>query len=212
MDSAGNLFSERRLQGVLQRANGLSPAETIQNVVGEVKRFAAGTEQSDDITTLAITYRGTNTTDEATMSEPTSVLFKNNLAEIERLGQVVAEFVESHQLPAGLTFAVNVALEEILTNIISYGYTDNKEHDILIRLSCTEGEVIAEVEDNGRPFNPLEVAEPDTSKPLEDRSVGGLGIHLARKLMDGLAYRRQAGKNLLVLNKRIPAVSSPEGQ
>ena len=146
------------------------------------------------------------------MSEPTSVLFKNNLVEIERLGQVVAEFVESHQLPAGLTFAVNVALEEILTNIISYGYTDNKEHDILIRLSCTEGEVIAEVEDNGRPFNPLEVAEPDTSKPLEDRSVGGLGIHLARKLMDELAYRRQEGKNLLVLKKRIPAVSSPDGR
>ena len=146
------------------------------------------------------------------MSEPTSVLFKNNLVEIERLGQVVAEFVESHQLPANLTFAVNVALEEILTNIISYGYTDDKEHDILIRLSCNEGAVIAEVEDDGRPFNPLEAAEPDTSKPLEDRSVGGLGIHLARKLMDGLAYRRQAGKNLLVLKKRIPAVSSPEGR
>jgi sigma-B regulation protein RsbU (phosphoserine phosphatase) len=212
MDSAGNLFSERRLQGCLQRVNGLSPAETIQSIIGEVKRFSSGTEQSDDITTLAITYRGTNTADEATMSEPTSVLFKNNLVEIERLGQVVAEFVESHQLPANLAFAVNVALEEILTNIISYGYTDDKEHDILIRLSCNEGAVIAEVEDDGRPFNPLEVAEPDTSKPLEDRSVGGLGIHLARKLMDGLAYRRQAGKNLLVLKKRIPAVSSPEGR
>src|SRR5207247_3059260 len=61
MDSAGNLFSERRLQEVLQRANGLSPAETIQNVVREVKRFGAGTEQSDDNTTVDINYRGTTT-------------------------------------------------------------------------------------------------------------------------------------------------------
>jgi sigma-B regulation protein RsbU (phosphoserine phosphatase) len=206
MDSAYNPFSDHRLREFLQRANESSPAELIRGVIGEVKRFSSGAEQSDDITALAITYRGANTQSEETVSEQVSVLFKNNLAEIARLGQVVAEFADSHHLPADLAFAVNVALEEILTNTISYGYEDNGEHTILTRLSCEEGEVIAEVEDEGRPFNPLEVAEPDISKSLEERPVGGLGIHLVRKLMDSVEYRRQRGKNLLVMKKSIPVV------
>ena len=134
-----------------------------------------------------------------------SILFKNELAEIGRLGQVVEEFAELHHLPPNLVFQFNVALEEILTNVISYGYEDSGEHEIMIRLSCTEEEMTAEVEDDGRPFNPLEAAEPDTSKPLEDRPVGGLGIHFVRKFMDKVEYRRQQGKNLLMMKKRIPA-------
>ena len=91
-------------------------------------------------------------------------------------------------------------------NVISYGYDDSDEHEIMIRLSCKGEEVTAEVEDDGRPFNPLEVAEPDTSKALEERPVGGLGIHLARKLMDDVEYKRQQEKNLLAMKKRIPAI------
>ena len=65
------------------------------------------------------------------------------------------------------------------------------------------GEVKAEVEDDGQPFNPLEAPEADTTKPLEERTIGGLGIHLARKLIDGLEYQRQEGKNLLLLKKAL---------
>jgi anti-sigma regulatory factor (Ser/Thr protein kinase) len=65
------------------------------------------------------------------------------------------------------------------------------------------GEVKAEVEDDGRPFNPLEAAEVDTAKPLEERTIGGLGIHLVRKLMDGLEYQRQEEKNLLIIRKQL---------
>jgi serine/threonine-protein kinase RsbW len=60
-----------------------------------------------------------------------------------------------------------------------------------------------EVEDDGQPFNPLEAPEADTTKPLEERTLGGLGIHLVRKLMDDLEYRRHEGKNLLVMKKRL---------
>jgi anti-sigma regulatory factor (Ser/Thr protein kinase) len=98
---------------------------------------------------------------------------------------------------------LNIALEEILTNIISYGYTDDREHVIRVRLSVQPGEVKAEVEDDGQPFNPFEAPEVDTAKPLEERAIGGLGIHLVRKLMDGLEYQRQEGKNLLVIKKHL---------
>jgi serine/threonine-protein kinase RsbW len=60
------------------------------------------------------------------------------------------------------------------------------------------------LEDDGRPFNPVAAPEPDTTKSLEERSLGGLGIYLVRKLMDGLEYQRQAGKNLLLMKKNLP--------
>jgi len=98
---------------------------------------------------------------------------------------------------------VNVSLEELLTNVISYGYEDTQEHEIILRLSFADGEMTAEIEDDGRPFNPLEMTEPDINKPLEERQVGGLGIYLVRKFMTNLAYQRHEGKNRLTLKKKI---------
>lgn len=137
------------------------------------------------------------------MSEKISVPFKNQLSEIKRLGQIVAAFGTWHHLPARVVSEVNLALEEILTNVISYGYEDSNEHQIRLTLALVGGELMAEVEDDGRPFNPIEAPEPDIDSPLEERPVGGLGIHLARKLIDGLTYRRQQDKNLLVMTKKI---------
>ena len=137
------------------------------------------------------------------MSRRISVQLKNNISEIERLSQIVTEFGERHHLPPKVLFEVNLALEEILANIISYGYEANDEHQIVVTISLKNGELTAEVEDDGRPFNPLEAPEPDISRPLEERPVGGLGIHLVRSLMDGLEYRRQQGKNLLVMKKKV---------
>jgi anti-sigma regulatory factor (Ser/Thr protein kinase) len=106
-------------------------------------------------------------------------------------------------VPESVLHDLNLVVAELLTNIISYGYTDSREHEISVRLSVEPGEMRVDVEDDGQPFNPLQAPEPDTTKPLEDRAVGGLGVHLVRKLTDGLEYRRHEGKNLLVIKKRL---------
>jgi serine/threonine-protein kinase RsbW len=137
------------------------------------------------------------------MSALVTVPFKNQLGEIERLGQVVTEFAQHHHWSPQALFEVNVSLEEILTNVISYGYEDNREHEIILRLAFADGEMTAEIEDDGRPFNPLEMTEPDINKPLDERQVGGLGIYLVRKFMTNLAYQRHEGKNRLTLKKKI---------
>jgi anti-sigma regulatory factor (Ser/Thr protein kinase) len=93
-------------------------------------------------------------------------------------------------------------MEETLTNIISYGYRDNREHQVKVRLSVQLAEVSVEIEDGGQPFNPLEAAEPDVTKPWEERKMGGLGIHLVRKLRDRLGYKRQGERNLLTIKKK----------
>lgn len=141
------------------------------------------------------------------MSHNVSVELKNNISEIERLSQILDEFGEANSLLPNVLYALNLSLEEILTNVISYGYEDNNEHSIIVRISLKGGEeLIAEVEDDGRPFNPLEAPEPGLEKPIEDRPIGGLGIHLVRNLMDGLEYRRQGRKNILVMRKKAKEI------
>jgi sigma-B regulation protein RsbU (phosphoserine phosphatase) len=198
MDSRERLYSDQRLAEFLATHRGSSPRQVVGDLVSDVRHFAGAAPQSDDITTMALRYFGTI----PRMSEALEIKFNNRLSELDRLGQTLSEFGQQHGLVAKVIRDLNIALEEIFTNIISYGYTDDREHVIRVRLDVQPGEVKAEVQDDGQPFNPLEAAEVDTTKPLEERTIGGLGIHLVRKLMDGLEYQRQADRNLLILTKK----------
>ena len=199
MDKNDKLFSESRLETTLQGVNGLSSKDVTERVVKEVQRFSTGAPQSDDITLLVLGYVGPKETAEGTLS----VLLRNDLAELQRLNQIVAQFAERHRLASELVFRVTLVLEEIITNVILYGYEDGLEQKISVRLSWKDPYIKLEVEDDGRPFNPLETPPPDKRKPLAERQVGGLGIHLVREMMDELEYWRENDKNLLVLKTKI---------
>ena len=136
------------------------------------------------------------------MTTTLAVSFKNQLAEIERLGEVLTAFAQQQGWSPQFLFETNIALEELLTNIISYGYEDEHEHTIALRLSDAINELTVEMEDDGRPFNPLEKPDPDVTLPLEEREVGGLGIYLVRQFMTDLAYQRAEGKNRIMLKKK----------
>ncbi len=140
------------------------------------------------------------------MSQATATL-KNQLSELARLSRFVESFGAQHGLSAQTVFELTLALDEVLTNIISYAYEDSRAHDIVVRLmeaKAVEGRHLSvQVEDDGRPFNPLEVRASRTDVPLEARSIGGLGIHLVRKVMEQLEYCRQDGKNVLMMRKTI---------
>lgn len=131
------------------------------------------------------------------------IVVKNELAELERVSQEVEAFGAAHGIANKTIFQLNLALDEILTNVISYAYSDGAAHDILVRLTVRAGEITVEVEDDGRAFNPLDIAPPALDVPLVDRSIGGLGMHLVRQVVDGLEYRREEGKNVLALKKLV---------
>ena len=78
-----------------------------------------------------------------------------------------------------------------------------RDRRLVAHLAASRDELTTEVTDPGRAFNPLDVAAPDLTAPLAERSLGGLGIHLVRSLMDSVEYRRENGKNVLTLRKRI---------
>jgi anti-sigma regulatory factor (Ser/Thr protein kinase) len=89
-------------------------------------------------------------------------------------------------------------------NLMNYGFADNQEHQIKVRFTLA-AQFIIEVEDDGPPFNPLEAPAVDITIPLEQRPVGGLGIHLMRRFMDEIEYQSEGGKNILRMRKWLPA-------
>jgi phosphoserine phosphatase RsbU/P len=199
MDPNDTLYSDQRLAQFLGMNRGSAPRQIIGDLIDDVRHFAGKAPQSDDITALALHFLGTA----EKMTEPAEIKLHNELSELERVNSNLTEFGRQHGLSDKVVHDLNLALEEILTNIISYGYTDSRKHEIRVTLGMQPGAVRIEVEDDGQPFNPLDAPEPETTQPLEERRIGGLGIHLARQLMDALEYRRQEGKNLLVMKKQL---------
>lgn len=129
---------------------------------------------------------------------------KNELEEIQSLAEAIELFGEENGIPAKALFQINLALDELLTNTISYGYPEGGEHEILVSLVLKgERELRLEIRDDGKAFNPLEMGEPDTSQDIDERPIGGLGIHLVRQMMDEIEYRREAKQNILVMKKKF---------
>lgn len=129
------------------------------------------------------------------------ISLKNQLAEIETLVCVIEEFGETNDLPTRAMFDMNLVLEEIITNTISYGYGDELEHYIIVDIYWENKVIKLTVSDDGKPFNPLELAEPDLLIPLEEREEGGLGIHFVKQIMDEVTYQWEDGRNVLTMSK-----------
>jgi serine/threonine-protein kinase RsbW len=131
------------------------------------------------------------------------ITLRNNLSEIERLANAVMQFGRKNNFSDKVIFEINLALEEVVNNIISYAYRDKNEHQINIHMELEGHELVLKVEDDGIPFNPLEVTEPDIKKPLEERQPGGLGLFFVRNLIDTLEYTRDKDKNIFIIRKKI---------
>jgi anti-sigma regulatory factor (Ser/Thr protein kinase) len=136
------------------------------------------------------------------MSTVQSIVIVNDRAEIDRLTQFIELFAENHRLSPDVAFHLQLALDEIVTNVIKHGYDDGSRHEIAIRFSLGPSELVAEVEDDGREFNPLDVPPPNLELGLDDRPIGGLGIHFVRSVMTAIDYRRDGSHNVLTLRKR----------
>jgi len=134
-------------------------------------------------------------------AEPTVLELRNDLAELARLSEALDQLGARYDLSPRTISEVNLALEEIITNIISYGFDGPGDHLIRIRLSMDNSQLTSQVEDDGRPFDPLQAPPPDLTAPIEDRDPGGVGILLVRKLMDDVSYSRNGDRNILLMKK-----------
>lgn len=136
---------------------------------------------------------------------------ENRLPEIQRFVEAALTLFDDTGVPRTLGLRCVLATDEMLTNIISYAWPMGGKHLINLRLLVDEGAVTVELTDDGQPFNPLEAATPDNSLALEDRRIGGLGIHVARQAMDELHYARTSDHNQLIMTKRTKERNQADG-
>ena len=114
-----------------------------------------------------------------------------------------ARFAETHALPATVRRSVNVALDELLANALSHGQSGRDPCSVTIEVELDQERVTVILTDDGTPFDPFGRDAPDTGLSVEDRPIGGLGLHLVGQLMDQVSYQRRDGHNIVVLVKQL---------
>jgi serine/threonine-protein kinase RsbW len=114
--------------------------------------------------------------------------------------EAVEDWLDGHGVPPGAAAPLMIACDEIISNVLSHG-GKSRVPAIDVALTLADGAVGVEISDDGTPFDPLSAPPPDTTLPVEDRPIGGLGVHLVRELMDEVSYRREGGWNRLRFSK-----------
>jgi serine/threonine-protein kinase RsbW len=126
-----------------------------------------------------------------------SLEIANDLEGLSRAMESADRFLTDQRVEDEAAFTVRLALEEIVTNILKYAYQDSATHQIAIDLRLSPDRVVLRVSDDGREFDPLAAPAPDLDLPIEDKEVGGVGIHLVKAMAERLSYERVGGKNVL---------------
>ena len=191
------LFGEERALEIAQKLCGASAEDQIKAMQSAVKQFVGDAEQSDDLTLLAIRY----------LSAKEQLTLTNDIQELERLEPFLENFFNRNNLDITLLPSVNLALEEALANVIMYAYPKGVQGEVTLSTNIKGEDILMEIKDKGAPFDPLQQQEANLDVPLEERQIGGLGIHLIKEIMDGVEYARADGKNVLKMRKKL-AVSS----
>ncbi len=128
---------------------------------------------------------------------------KNDIEELNRLALFIEDLGERRGFDMALVMNLNIALEEVVSNIILYAYSQRADEEIVIRCSELDNSLIFTISDSGVAFDPTQVDEADVTLSAEERRIGGLGIFLVRQIMDEVKYERVESKNILIITKKI---------
>jgi sigma-B regulation protein RsbU (phosphoserine phosphatase) len=192
MNQAGSLYSEERLAELLREKGRDGSKAAVEACMSSVSQFEAGAERADDITLLAFTFSG--------VRGASVTRTWNKLQDTAEVNTWFDQFAQSRDLDAALTRKINLVLDDLLSNIISYAYPETDTGQIETGFAFEDGQLQITLIDDGIPFDPLSAAQPDLDTPLEDRALGGLGIFLVRELMDDISYKRDGDRNVLKLS------------
>jgi anti-sigma regulatory factor (Ser/Thr protein kinase) len=133
-----------------------------------------------------------------------SAEFLADRAELQRIEPFTKGFADRAQLGPKDLFALQIVVEELVTNVIDYGKVPAGEPACMVDLRIEDGgELVVVIKDRGRAYNPLLREEPDVTLPAELRPIGGLGVHFCKKLTDTQHYERVGEWNVLTLRKKL---------
>ena len=192
-------FGDDRLKRLLADRQDGSVEQLVEHIIATTHAFEGEDRQADDITVLALHYSGQQTED----APGFAITIGNQLTDIELVIEKFMEFAAANKMAGKISNPVCMAFDELLANIISYGYVDRARHEIGIKVSLLHNAVVVVITDDAQPFNPFTREEPDTELSIEERGIGGLGLHLVKNVMDETYYKRHIDKNVITLVKHI---------
>ena len=184
-------YSMKRLADVLAKESKKMPTELLPLIKSDLDEFVGGAEQFDDITMLCVQFNGTGRNAEISVKPDKDCL------------QTVAEWVENTmdewQIPVKTSRKVQIAVDEIFSNIVNYSGANNAK----LTLTDRDKKLLLTFEDDGIHYDPTAAKEPDITLSAEDREVGGLGIFIVKKMATDVRYEYVDGKNLLTVETAI---------
>ena len=194
-------FGHQRMQTICDNAmsQASSPKSLIDKMTEAVHHFVGDTEQSDDLTMMAISYNIMQYTN----SNSYHINLPCDVSQTPRLAEWVEGICEALGFGPTPIMQINLAIEEAVVNVMKYAYPNGTEGDVKLEAVTDPDWLTFTITDHGQPFDPTAQGEVDTTLPAEERALGGLGIHLMRKYMDSLNYKRLGNRNILTMRKRI---------
>jgi sigma-B regulation protein RsbU (phosphoserine phosphatase) len=209
-NTGNELYGDERLIRSSRKSSQESARTLVEKLVSDVKTFTSDAEQADDITLLLMKFKGIgksrNKTEErfGITSDTVKLQIRNTVTEIQKLTSYTEKLASDWLLPGKTAHNVNLILEEVISNIIFYGYDDQTEHFIDLEFQKKDQDILITVKDDGIAFNMLEKELPaDLKKSSDEREIGGLGIHFIKTLADSIEYRREGNFNILHIVKKI---------
>jgi len=173
--------------------------DTIERMVAAVKDYVGSAVQSDDLTMLSIRY----SRQRRALSLSCSLSLPNEVKTIPQLTEFVEDVCQQVHLDEIKTMQVNLSVEEAVVNVMNYAYPQGQKGIILIEAAANDERLKFVITDSGMPFDPTTRPQVDTTLSVEERPIGGLGIHLMRHYMDSINYERIGGQNVLTLRKSL---------
>ena len=131
----------------------------------------------------------------------------NNISDLTILVTKLEQFFEENNT-SSISMPMTLVLEELFTNTISHGASDGREVSIEVNLGIDKNELVMTYKDNGIPFNVLQLPDPDLTASIENREVGGLGVHYVKALTDSVEYEYVGKQNVLKMKKKLWRVSN----
>jgi len=181
------LLGEDRLIELLRSGNENDPNKVLEDVQHAIEEHAGEAEQFDDITMMSAVMNGGYRTKKLCVDS----------SAVEEASRFAEEVLSGCELPHKTTAALNICIDEIVSNIIKYsGCTDAE-----IAVSFNGARISMRFTDDGKEYDPTASPEPDLESPAEEREIGGLGVFMVKKMMDHVEYERRGDTNVLVIRK-----------
>lgn len=204
MNHQSEQFSEEKLLEVMASYPPSNPARIIRTLQHFYRQFVGDAPQSDDLTLLALQYRPVSPFPKDDEIVEWKITINSELTELEKVKQRLGQILKTKGFTVELIEDAQLVVEEILVNIIQYGYTQEESQIIDLQIKISQDTLMMTFEDWGKPFNPLvNIEAPDLSMDDDERSLGGLGFYLVQELTDHIEYVYRDGKNILNILKRI---------